>query len=181
METSKIKHDHKYYHSAVHDGECTDSNVHPSDNSDMPLEIGSMADGDESNEVMELSVSIAVKASWYANWFLLFVKLVCYILSSSKSVAAALADSAVDIISQIVLYWADSYINKHSKDYPVGRSRLEALSVLGCAGLMIVASVEVVQAAGLDLFMGLTGRIPQLHNGVVVYIIMTIGVGEFFH
>ncbi len=51
----------------------------------------------------------------------------------------------VDLLSQMILKVADMYINKHSADYPVGRSRLEALSVLGCAGLMIVASVEVIQ------------------------------------
>lgn len=91
------------------------------------------------------TVTLAINLSFYCNWALLFVKLYCYIISSSKAVAAALADSVVDILSQMVLKVADIYINKHSADYPVGRSRLEALSVLGCAGLMIVASVEVIQ------------------------------------
>ena len=91
------------------------------------------------------AVALASTVSWYINWLLLFIKLYCYVISSSKAVAAALADSVVDILSQLILMLADIYINEHSTDYPVGRSRLEALSVLGCAGLMIVASVEVVQ------------------------------------
>jgi hypothetical protein len=31
---------------------------------------------------------------------------------------------------------------RHSPDYPVGRSRLEALSVIACAFIMSMASVE---------------------------------------
>jgi hypothetical protein len=32
--------------------------------------------------------------------------------------------------------------HRHSPDYPVGRSRLEALSVIACAFIMSMASVE---------------------------------------
>ncbi len=34
------------------------------------------------------------------------------------------------------------YMHRHSPDYPVGRSRLEALSVIACAFIMSMASVE---------------------------------------
>jgi len=37
---------------------------------------------------------------------------------------------------------ANRYISKHSPDYPVGRSRLEALSVMACAFIMSMASIE---------------------------------------
>ena len=39
----------------------------------------------------------------------------------------------------------DYYVNKPSPKYPIGRSRIEALSVLACAVVMIVCSIEVVQ------------------------------------
>lgn len=84
----------------------------------------------------------ATTASWAVNWFLLGAKIYCTIATSSKAVTAALADSAVDLISQGVLSLADTYIAKHSPDYPVGRSRLEALSVMACAFIMSMASVE---------------------------------------
>lgn len=84
----------------------------------------------------------AVNSSWAVNWFLLGAKLYCTIVSSSKAVTAALADSVVDLVSQGVLSLADSYISKHSPDYPVGRSRLEALSVIACAFIMSMAAVE---------------------------------------
>lgn len=52
---------------------------------------------------------------------------------------------AVDLLSQGVLSTAEHKQRKLSVNYPIGRSRLEALSVLACASVMIFASMEVVQ------------------------------------
>lgn len=84
----------------------------------------------------------AVNASWLVNWFLLGAKLYAVIVSSSKAVTAALVDSIVDLLSQAILAMADRYIAKRSPEYPVGRSRLEALSVIACAFIMSMASIE---------------------------------------
>ncbi len=94
------------------------------------------------SEDSSLGVRLAVNASWAVNWFLLGAKLFAVIASSSKAVTAALADSFVDLASQAVLSLAQRYIAKHSPNYPVGRSRLEALSVIGCAFIMCMASIE---------------------------------------
>jgi hypothetical protein len=45
---------------------------------------------------------------------------------------------------------ANRYISKHSPDYPVGRSRLEALSVMACAFIMSMASIEGEVMTGQD-------------------------------
>lgn len=37
------------------------------------------------------------------------------------------------------------YMTRYDADYPVGRARLEALSVLACAFIMTMASIEVIQ------------------------------------
>jgi hypothetical protein len=87
-------------------------------------------------------IRLAINASWAVNWFLLGAKLFAVIVSSSKAVTAALADSAVDLASQAILSVAARYIVRHSPNYPVGRSRLEALSVIGCAFIMCMASIE---------------------------------------
>jgi len=81
--------------------------------------------------------------SWIANIILLIVKVIALAISNSKSVAAAVVDSAVDLISLVLLSGAEWHTRKHNPNYPIGRSRLEALSVLGCAAIMIFASVEV--------------------------------------
>lgn len=94
------------------------------------------------SEDSSLPVRLAVNASWAVNWFLLGAKLFAVIVSSSKAVTASLADSVVDLASQAILSLAQRYIVKHSPSYPVGRSRLEALSVIGCAFIMCMASIE---------------------------------------
>ena len=132
---------------------------------------------DDISDAVENTVASAIRYSWCVNWILLVFKLYCYIISSSKSVAAALADSVVDLLSQCVLALADKFINTHSQEYPIGRSRLEALSVLTCAAFMIIASVEVIQESCIDLYNGFTGRVPHLSHGLLVYIIIGIGVG----
>lgn len=60
-------------------------------------------------------------ASWVVNVFLLAAKVVAFAASNSKSVLASLADSAVDLASQVVLSLADRYVKKHDERYPVGR------------------------------------------------------------
>lgn len=51
----------------------------------------------------------------------------------------------MDLASQGVLALADRHIKRHDARYPVGRARLEALGVLGCATIMSMAAVEVIQ------------------------------------
>ena len=68
------------------------------------------------------------------------------------------------------------YMHQHNPNYPVGRSRLEALSVLGCACIMTMASVEVIQYSLIDLYNGLTGHIPVLNVDAALYTILTIGI-----
>lgn len=118
----------------------------------------------------------AVLNAWLINWLLLIIKAICVWLSSSKSVTAALVDSVVDLASQAVLSLAERYIGRHSPDYPVGRSRLEALSVLGCASIMIMASIEVIQFSIVDIISGVNGSLPNLLVDKYLYIILGIGI-----
>ena len=127
----------------------------------MSIELGSVTE-DRDQAWMQMSVSdsqaedkkepggakFAINASWVVNWLLLIAKIAGFIFSKSKSVLASLVDSVVDLLSQLVLTYAEKYITQHSPDYPVGRSRLEALSVIACSFIMSMASVE-----GLFLFL----------------------------
>lgn len=114
----------------------------------------------------------ATNVSWVVNWILLIIKIVIAISSSSKVVIASLVDSAIDLISQFVLTWSQSYANYHSPDYPVGKSRIEALSVLGCGAIMIFSSVEVIQACIEDLIHGFNGEKPALFVGTELYVVL---------
>eukprot|EP01041_Mallomonas_annulata_P002849 gene2849-5604_t len=126
--------------------------------------------------VVPKSLKIASLSSWAVNWFLLIAKIYVVIYSGSKAVTAALVDSIVDLVSQAVLSIAQRYIQKHSPDYPVGRSRLEALSVLGCAAIMSMASVEVIQFSIIDLYDGFNGNIPELDVGMSMFTILSVGI-----
>lgn len=138
--------------------------------------IGELKDDYIREDLKPKSLHLAVNMSWIVNWFLFAAKIVAVLLSGSKAVAASLADSAVDLVSQGVLALAENYMGKHHPDYPVGRSRLEALSVIGCAFIMTVASIEVVQYSLVDLYNGFSGDIPELNITYELYIILGIGV-----
>lgn len=116
----------------------------------------------------------AMTASWIINWLLLFAKIICLVLSNSLVVAASLADSAVDLLSQAILSLAERYMGKHNPDYPVGRSRLEALSVLAAASIMSMASVEVIQYSAIDIANGVQGDPPDVSAGVTVITILSL-------
>ena len=116
----------------------------------------------------------AMSASWIVNWLLLFAKIICLVLSNSLVVAASLADSAVDLLSQAILSLAERYMGKHNPDYPVGRSRLEALSVLAAASIMTITSVEVIQYSSIDISDGVKGDIPQVEASVTVIVILSL-------
>jgi cation diffusion facilitator family transporter len=124
------------------------------------------------------SIKAAVNLSWFVNIFLFGAKIVCVYLSGSKSVWASLADSGVDLISQFVLGAAEKYAHKWNKDYPLGRSRYEALGVLACSAIMIAASTEVVQFSALDLYHGMVYKeYPELEVGTAMYVILAMGIG----
>ncbi|BDA45866.1 Metal tolerance protein 9 [Coccomyxa sp. Obi] len=118
------------------------------------------------------------RLSWAGNWILLAAKLYAFVASRSKSVLASLADSAVDLVSQLVISMAELFMKRAKPHkYPVGRARLEALGVIGCACIMSIASIEVIQFSGTDLYNGFAkGELPELDVGVVMYAILGGGV-----
>ena len=91
----------------------------------------------------------AIKLSLYCNVFIAVVKLVAYVSTGSLSVLAALVDSVLDIVSQLVLNYTErhSTLQRSTALYPAGASRLEPLGVLICAALMGMASFVVLKQA----------------------------------
>ena len=83
--------------------------------------------------------------SQVVNIFLLAAKIYAFVTTGSKAVAASLADSGVDILSQAILALMQHLMNTKHDDYPVGRHRLEALGVIACSCIMSMSSLEVIQ------------------------------------
>jgi cation diffusion facilitator family transporter len=90
---------------------------------------------------------VAIELSLYVNLFITATKLVAYIRTLSLSVLAALVDSVLDVVSQMVLNYTEKHssLQRSSAHYPAGASRLEPIGVLTCAALMGMASFEVLK------------------------------------
>jgi hypothetical protein len=77
-------------------------------------------------------LNTAFTLSWIVNILLLVSKIWAYLVSDSKAVLASAADSAVDLLSQVVISYTDWRMQKLDPHYPVGQARLEAIGVLIC-------------------------------------------------
>lgn len=104
---------------------------------------------------------IAIDLSLYINIIILFSKLYAYIQTLSLSVLAALTDSLLDVVSQIVLNYTETTSSKSRSSalYPAGAARLEPLGVLTCAALMGMASFEILKESMETLFIHNEGSI----------------------
>ena len=96
---------------------------------------------------------LALSLSLYFNIAITLAKLFAYIQTTSLSVLAALLDSVLDVVSQVVLNYTEKHssMQRSSALYPAGASRLEPIGVLTCAALMGMASFEVVKESIVTL------------------------------
>lgn len=107
--------------------------------------------------------------SWAGNFVLLVLKIIAFALSGSEAVLASVVDSAVDILTQAVLGGASWMVNQHHPHYPIGRNRLRTVSVLACAVIMIICSVEIIRIAVESIQEGMGGHIPALDMSPLIY------------
>jgi cation diffusion facilitator family transporter len=120
----------------------------------------------------------AQNLSLVANILLLCIKMFAFIVSRSFAVLASTADSGVDLASQVVLYLCNRAMRKPSVNYPIGRSRLETVGVVGCAVIMAVSSFEVMRAS-LDTLIDFWqhGIKPQVDMTLLLYIVLGVATG----
>lgn len=57
--------------------------------------------------------------------------------SGSMAVLASAVDSVIDLLSQFVIWLADWAMARKDERYPAGKARLEPISVLACAFIMV--------------------------------------------
>ena len=92
---------------------------------------------------------------------LLLGKVVASVITTRTSpvIVATLVDSAIDVLIQVALYWANQLARPEVKAaareiYPAGRGQLEPVSVVVCAALKCAGMMAVsLQALG-DLYAG---------------------------
>jgi len=109
--------------------------------------------------------------------FILLVKSMAFFLSGSLSVLAALMDSALDILSQFVLFWAERRSRNVSMAlYPAGAAKFEPVGVIICAALMLMGSFAVIKESVESLIRSITSGSPPVLDDSTVGILSMIGV-----
>ncbi|RAK71878.1 cation diffusion facilitator family transporter [Aspergillus fijiensis CBS 313.89] len=99
---------------------------------------------DEYVESGDRIVTIAIYVNFIANIILLAAKIVVMSMTSSLSVLASLVDAALDFLSTAIVWVTTILINRQDRyRYPISRRRLEPLSVLVFAVVMMTSFVQV--------------------------------------
>jgi len=92
---------------------------------------------------------IAVNVNVGANVLLLIAKAVATIFSSSLSLLASLADSALDLLMTLIIFGTAKLVSwkssKLSKRYPVGRRRLQPLGTLAFSIVMVLSFAQILE------------------------------------
>ena len=55
---------------------------------------------------------------------------------------------------QAVISWAEHRVRHRDVSFPVGKTRLEAIGVIGCAVIMSISTLEVIRTASETLYDG---------------------------
>jgi len=83
--------------------------------------------------------------SLIANVFLCAAKIYALVESRSLAVIASLLDTALDLVSQFLLFFSENNFRRYDNNFPVGKTRLTPVSILICSVLMFAGAVEVIQ------------------------------------
>lgn len=95
-----------------------------------------------------LTAQNVAKITFAINFTLFAAKVAAAALSGSLAIVSSVLDSAVDLVSGVLLWWS-SRAMKHANHYhyPRGRRKLEPVAIVILAVIMSLASVQVIQSS----------------------------------
>lgn len=106
-----------------------------------PIDIDLEGEERESQEVMYI-----IMVNFFINFLLLVGKIIIALLSNSMTLIASLVDSVLDFLSTFIIYVSNRLSSSRNNfKYPVGKSRLNPLSVLVLAVVIIVSFLQIIQ------------------------------------
>lgn len=133
-------------------------------------------DYDDSLEVEEnisLLAARAAKVSLACNVLLMIAKIVACVFSASLSVISSLVDSAIDLVSGVVIWLTNRSIRMTNfYEYPVGKTRLEPLAITVLSVIMAVASLQIIIESAQSLAKNSAG--PDVSLPTIIIICSTI-------
>ncbi|KAL2868405.1 cation diffusion facilitator family transporter [Aspergillus lucknowensis] len=89
-------------------------------------------------------VTVAIYVNFAANVILLAAKIAALLMTNSVSVLASLVDGALDFLSTTIVWITTALIRRQDRHkYPISRRRLEPLSVLVFAVVMVTSFFQV--------------------------------------
>ena len=121
---------------------------------------------------LHLNVSTAARLTLSVNLFLFFLKMAATIQSGSLSVFSSLFDSALDLFSGVVISVTQYLIHRYNRyHYPVGRKRLEPVSIIIIAAVMGTAALQIITNAIENL-----GKKPDVNafSGLIVALVVVL-------
>ncbi|KAI9925940.1 hypothetical protein MW887_005746 [Aspergillus wentii] len=97
-------------------------------------------------------IAWAIWINFIANILLLVAKIAVMTMTSSLSVLASLVDAALDFLSTAIIWATATLIRKQDRSlYPISRRRLEPLSILVFAVIMVTSFFQVALSSGQRL------------------------------
>lgn len=103
----------------------------------------------EKRRVARRNAKWAININVIANILLLIFKGIAATQSSSLSLIASLADSALDLLCTAIVFtthkMVEWHIDKLRQKFPVGRRRLEPLGILVFSIIMIISFIQILQ------------------------------------
>ncbi|KAJ3395165.1 hypothetical protein HDU84_002739 [Entophlyctis sp. JEL0112] len=115
--------------------------------------VGTVANDDEHEKL--LKVKIAIYGSLLANLLLFCLQLFAAVSSSSLSLFATMADSFMDLMSNLVLVFANLTAAKRNlQRYPAGKKRFETAGIVVFSCAMGALSVQLITESAKALAAG---------------------------
>ncbi len=109
----------------------------------------------EKRRIGKRNAKLAIYINVIANIILLIAKGIAAGYSSSLSLIASLADSALDLLCTAIIFSTHKLVgwrlDKLRKKFPVGRRRLEPLGIMVFSIIMIVSFIQILQEFGQQL------------------------------
>ena len=131
---------------------------------------------DEPEVTPEKHVSFAINISNLANVLLLVSKLPLCALTGSLAIIASVLDSVMDLFVGLLLWVARRAVKNENKyKFPIGKSRMQPLSVLTFAAIMGTVSVQIMtQGATEIMFPKPESGLPPLRDGMQLNSLLVI-------
>lgn len=119
---------------------------------DIELEIDNSATDAAAQEALLKKAALYAKITFFINILLFLAKCVAVALSGSISIISSLLDSAMDLVSGVVIWYTSRAVKKRDPYvYPQGRTKLEPIGIVILAVVMAVASVQIIKEAAMKM------------------------------